>query len=142
MGDQEAVGVLVFAGNLVAREKIHQFTDKVHHLFVPRDVGHGEAAGRAFPAVRHPLGKRHECISGRQPQTLSKYWMPISKIFGMPCNIDIWIGTNDNIYKKLKLKDHRILISLKAAVVRLPQTKMRNPKAQQALRYAPGVWGG
>lgn len=55
VGYQEAVGVLVLAGDAVVWEELGQLLDKVHDLLVPGDVGHGEAAGRAVATVRHPL---------------------------------------------------------------------------------------
>lgn len=63
---QEAVGVLVLTGDAVVREELGQLLDKVHDLLVPGDVGHGEAAGRAVAAVRHPLGRNKGTVSGGQ----------------------------------------------------------------------------
>lgn len=61
---QEAVGVLVLTGDAVVWEELGQLLDKVHDLLVPGDVGHGEAAGRAVAAVRHPLGRNKGTVSG------------------------------------------------------------------------------
>lgn len=63
VGYQEAVGVLVLAGDAVVWEELGQLLDKVHDLLVPGDVGHGEAAGRAVAAVRHPLGRNKGTVS-------------------------------------------------------------------------------
>lgn len=55
MCDEQTVGVLVFAGNLILRQHVSQLLDKSDHFLVPGDISHGQAAGRAFPTVRHSL---------------------------------------------------------------------------------------
>lgn len=58
--DQQTVGVLVLAGDLVLGQQVGQLLDEGDHFLVPRDVGHGQAAGGALPAVRHSLDTRSE----------------------------------------------------------------------------------
>lgn len=60
---QQTVRVFVLTGNFVVWDEFDQLLDEAHHLFVPGDVGHGEAAGRAFSAVRHPLRRNTETIT-------------------------------------------------------------------------------
>lgn len=55
MSDQEAVGVLMLTRNVIVGKQTHQLTDKPHHFLVPRDVGHGEAAGCTLTTVGHAL---------------------------------------------------------------------------------------
>lgn len=55
MGQQQAVRVLVLAGDLVVGKQVGQLLHEVDDLLVPRHVGHGEAAGRALATVGHPL---------------------------------------------------------------------------------------
>lgn len=55
VSDQEAVGVLVFTRNFIVGKQIDQLTDKPNHFLVPRDIGHGEAAGCTLTTVGHTL---------------------------------------------------------------------------------------
>lgn len=62
MSDEQTVGVLVLTGDLILGQHVHQLLDEGDHFLVPRDVGHGETAGGAFPAVRHSLHRRERNI--------------------------------------------------------------------------------
>lgn len=53
--DEQTVGVLVFAGDLILRQHVGQLLDKSDHFLVPGDISHGQAAGGALPTVRHSL---------------------------------------------------------------------------------------
>lgn len=53
--NEQTVGVLVFTGDLILRQHVGQLLDKSDHFLVPGDISHGQAAGRALPAVRHSL---------------------------------------------------------------------------------------
>lgn len=53
--DEQTVGVLVFTGNLILGQHVGQLLDKSDHFLVPGDISHGQAAGGAFPTVRHSL---------------------------------------------------------------------------------------
>lgn len=55
MCDEQTVGVLMFAGNLILRQHVSQLLDKSDHFLVPGDVSHGQTAGGALPTVRDPL---------------------------------------------------------------------------------------
>lgn len=70
MREQKTVGVLVFAGNLVVREQVGQLLHEMDDLLVPRDVGHGQAAGRALATIRHSL-EEHQNIDMLNSKILS-----------------------------------------------------------------------
>lgn len=55
VGDEQTVGVLVLAGDLILRQHVSQLLDKGNHFLVPGDISHGQTAGRAFPTVCHTL---------------------------------------------------------------------------------------
>ena len=45
VSQEDTVGVLVLAGDGVVWQQVSQLTDKVDHLFVPRDVVHRQLGG-------------------------------------------------------------------------------------------------
>lgn len=63
--DEQTVGVLVLAGNLILRQHVSQLLDEGDHFLVPRHVSHGETAGRAFPTVRHSLQTHEHMIRSK-----------------------------------------------------------------------------
>lgn len=57
--DEQTVGVLMLAGDVILRQHVSQLLDKGHDFLVPGDVSHGQTAGGAFPAVCHTLDTKH-----------------------------------------------------------------------------------
>lgn len=50
--------MLMFTGNLILREKVHEFLDKVNHFFMPWYILHGEGAGFRFTTVGYALRRK------------------------------------------------------------------------------------
>lgn len=59
VGNQEAVGVFVFTGDIIVRDQLHQFADKPDDFLVPGHVGHGQIACGTCSTVGDTLGKHH-----------------------------------------------------------------------------------
>ena len=66
--DEQAVRVLVLASDLILRQHVSQLLDEGDHFLVPRDVGHRQAAGRTFPAVRHSLETHEYAIRNKRQE--------------------------------------------------------------------------
>ncbi len=63
--DEQTVGVLVFAGDLILWQHVNQLLDEGNHFLVPGDISHGQTAGRAFPTVCHSLHTHKHMIRNK-----------------------------------------------------------------------------
>lgn len=56
----------MLTGDLILRQHGSQLLDEGDDFLVPGDVSHGQAAGRAFPTVRHTLHTQSQQVQERQ----------------------------------------------------------------------------
>lgn len=76
VGEQQAVGVFMFAGDFVVWQQAGQLLHEVDHLLMPGHVGHGQTAGRTLATVCHSLRQVENTVRhGDHSFQLNLHWI-------------------------------------------------------------------